>query len=73
MAQNADAFVDVVGLVAGGSGPGMAAPAAPAVLDCRTALLAPAEARRLPAWQTLAALLAACRDDPARCRRGSGT
>jgi hypothetical protein len=68
MAQNADAFVDVVGLLAGGSRPEMAAPgaAAPPVLDCRTALLASPDTRRLPAWQPLAALLAACRDDPAR-------
>ena len=62
MAQNADAFVDVMGLLAGGSGPetaaaGAAEPAAPAVLDCRTALLAPEDARRLPTWQPLAALL----------------
>ena len=71
MAQNADAFVDVVGLLARDSRPdtaaaGAAEPAAPAVLDCRTALLAPEDARRLPTWQPLAALLAACRDDPAR-------
>jgi len=71
MAQNADAFVDVMGLLARGSGPetaaaGAAQPAAPAVLDCRTALLAPGEARGLPSWQPLAGLLAACRDEPAR-------
>jgi hypothetical protein len=39
---------------------------APLLLDCRTALLTPPEARHLPDWQLLAALLAACRDDPAR-------
>jgi hypothetical protein len=51
----------------GGSRSGMAAAAAPTpVLDCRTAPLAPLDARRLPDWQSLAALLAACRDDPAR-------
>ena len=71
MAQNADAFVDVVGLLARDSRPDMAAAGAveravPAVLDCRTALLAPEDARRLPTWPPLAALLAACRDDPAR-------
>ena len=71
MAQNADAFVDVVGLLARDSRHDMAAagaaePAAPAVLDCRTALLAPEDARRLPTWQPLSALLEACRDDPAR-------
>src|SRR5690349_8368037 len=68
MAQNAEAFVDVVGLLAGGCRPDTAAAAAvaPPVLDCRTALLAPPDVRRLPAWQRLEALLATCRDDPAR-------
>jgi hypothetical protein len=69
MAENADACVDLVGLVAHGSRPDTAAaadPAAARVLDCRTALLAPPDARSLPTWQPLAALLAACRDDPVR-------
>jgi hypothetical protein len=56
----------VVGLLARGCRPETAAAAEPPVLDCRTALLAPPDARRLPIWQPLAALLAACRDDPAR-------
>ena len=72
MAENADAFVNFAGALAGGSGPdpiaaaGAASPSAPSILDCRTAPLAPLDARRLPDWQSLAALLAACRDDPAR-------
>ena len=71
MLQNADSFADVMGLFGPGPGPetaaaGAAEPAAPAVLDCRTALLAPEDARRLPTWQPPGALLAACRDDPAR-------
>jgi hypothetical protein len=43
-----------------------AEPAAAPLLDCRTALLAPLDARCMPDWQPLAALLAACRDDPVR-------
>src|SRR5262249_12036214 len=57
------------GLRARGSLPPTAAatePAASPGLDGRTALLASPDARRMPTWQPLAALLAACRDDPAR-------
>ena len=69
MAENADPFVYMAGLLAQGSGPPVAAAAEPGaapVLDCRTALLAAPDARRLPNWQPLATLLEACRDDPAR-------
>jgi hypothetical protein len=71
MAENADLLVDFVGLLVGESRPDTATatatePAAAPALDCRTALLAPPDAQRLPNWQPLGALLAACRDDPAR-------
>jgi hypothetical protein len=66
MAQNADPLLGVVAsLLAGGSAPD-SAPSAPSILDCRSALLAPSETKYLPTWQSLPALLEACRDDPAR-------
>jgi hypothetical protein len=70
MAENADPFVDMVGLLAWGSRPAPAPGAAGAgespVVDCRTALLAALDTRPLPILQPLGALLEACRDDPAR-------